>query len=485
MKKQSVATQQSNSQYEAVNQIGALMSDARNAQAVYARYSQTQVDEVVIAVAWTLMEPATNKRLAKQAVADTGLGKVADKVIKNHRKTLGLLRDLKHARSVGVVAEYPEKGLIEIARPVGVVAAVVPSTNPVATPYNKALNALKGGNAVILAPSPKGQKVCQEIVDLMHAALRQVGAPENLVQMLPAPINKAMTLELMQQADLVVVTGSQNNVKSAMTSGTPAVAVGAGSVPSIVDETADIEGAAGKITASKTFDNATSCSSENSLIIVAEVYDSMISALEKLGAQRVSAEEKEALRNTMWVDGHLSSAVTAKTADEILSAAGIVAAKPATSIILVEEDSPSGDNRFCDEKLSPVLTVFKAADFSQACELAEALLDIKGKGHSISLHSTDQNRMMHLGLELPVCRVIVNQAHCFATGGSFDNGLPFSLSMGCGTWGGNNTSDNMNYRHYINTTRISTVIEADQPELQELFGEHWSKFGITPDLENQ
>lgn len=460
--------------------VGELVERARAAQSIYAGFDQHRVDEVVTAVGWTLLDPATNRRLSEQAVADTGLGRVDDKIIKNHRKTLGLLRDLKRARSVGVIAEYPDKGLIEIARPVGVVGAVVPSTNPVATPYNKSLNALKGGNAVILAPSPKGDAVCEEVVALMRSALLRVGAPQDLVQKLPSPVSKAMTQAMMKQVDLVVVTGSQNNVRDAYTSGTPAIGVGAGNVPSIVDETADLAAAADRITASKTFDNATSCSSENSLIVFADIYDGMLEALQARGARLLNAQEKERLRDTMWVDGKLSGRVTAKSADEILDLAGIDRAGRPVSIILVEEAAPDVRSRFSDEKLSPVLTVFRATDFAHACDLVRGVLDIKGKGHSVGVHSTSDERILELGLKLPVCRVIVNQAHCFATGGSFDNGLPFSLSMGCGTWGGNNISDNMNYRHYLNTTRIARTIPADEPTLDEIFGDYWRKYDIEP-----
>jgi sulfoacetaldehyde dehydrogenase len=463
---------------QVVANIQALVGKARQAQAVYAQYDQAAVDEVVTAVAWSLLEPANNRRLAEQAVADTGLGRVEDKITKNHRKTLGLLRDLKHARTVGVVAEYPDKGLMEIARPVGVVAAVVPSTNPVATPYNKTLNSLKGGNAVILAPSPKGNAVAEEVVKLMRAALAQVGAPQDLVQKLPTPVSKQATQELMRQVDLVVVTGSQNNVRSAMTSGTPAIGVGAGNVPGIVDETADVTAAVEKIIASKTFDNSTSCSSENSLITVDAVYDQVINALQQGGARLLNAEEKEQLRQTMWPEGKLSGQVTAKSAGEILALAGIQG-DANTSIILVEEATPDAQSKFCDEKLSPVLTVFRVADFAAAVSTAEAILAINGKGHSVGLHTNTSDRALQLGLNLPVCRIIVNQAHCFATGGAFDNGLPFSLSMGCGTWGGNNISDNMNYRHYLNTTRISTTIPVNEPGLDEIFGEYWRKHGIT------
>jgi len=458
--------------------VAGLVSKARAAQIEYAKYTQEQVDEVVTAVAWTIFEGDNNSRLSKQAVADTGLGRVEDKELKNYRKTLGLLRDLKHAKSVGVIAEYPEKGLIEIARPVGVVAAVVPSTNPVATPYNKVINSLKGGNAVILAPSPKGASVADEVVALMRRALVSVGAPVDLVQKLPSPVSKEVTGELMKQADLVVVTGSQNNVKSALTSGTPAIGVGAGNVPSLVDETADLNEAASKILASKSFDNATSCSSENSLIAVDHIYEDLISVLQKKGAIRLSEEQKELIRKLMWPNGKLSSDVTAKSAKEILSLANIPHDE-SVRVILVEDDEINSANKFCDEKLSPVLTVFKATDFSDACKKVESILNINGAGHSVSLHTQMLDRATEIGLSLPVCRVIVNQAHCFATGGSFENGLPFSLSMGCGTWGGNNISDNMNYRHYLNTTRISTSIAPNEPELKEIFGDYWKAHNIT------
>jgi len=395
--------------------VAGLVSKARAAQIEYAKYTQEQVDEVVTAVAWTIFEGDNNSRLSKQAVADTGLGRVEDKELKNYRKTLGLLRDLKHAKSVGVIAEYPEKGLIEIARPVGVVAAVVPSTNPVATPYNKVINSLKGGNAVILAPSPKGASVADEVVALMRRALVSVGAPVDLVQKLPSPVSKEVTGELMKQADLVVVTGSQNNVKSALTSGTPAIGVGAGNVPSLVDETADLNEAASKILASKSFDNATSCSSENSLIAVDHIYEDLISVLQKKGAIRLSEEQKELIRKLMWPNGKLSSDVTAKSAKEILSLANIPHDE-SVRVILVEDDEINSANKFCDEKLSPVLTVFKATDFSDACKKVESILNINGAGHSVSLHTQMLDRATEMGLSLPVCRVIVNQAHCFATG---------------------------------------------------------------------
>jgi len=464
----------------AVKTIADLVAQARVAQETYATYNQAQIDEVVLGVAWSLMEPANNRRLAEQAVADTGLGDVDDKITKNHRKTLGLLRDLKHAQTVGVIKEIPEKGLIEIARPLGVIGAVVPSTNPVATPYNKTLNALKCGNAIILAPSPAGQKVCAEILKLIHQTLEKLGAPVNLVQMLPIPASKALTYELMRQVDLIVVTGSQNNVKAAYTSGTPAIGVGSGNVPSIIDATADLADAATKVMASKTFDNATSCSSENSIVILDAVYDDMIAELENVGGRLLNSDEKQQLQSTLWDQhGHLSRTVIAQSADRVIGASGLKRESLAgATFLMVSEDGWGKDYPFSDEKLSPVLTVYRARDFEHACEITSGVLKYKGQGHSVSIHSKDDAHIDSLGHNLPVSRVIVNQAHTFGTGGGFNNGLPFSLSMGCGSWGGNSIYDNLNYRHYMNITRIARTIPADEPTVAEIFGDYWQAQGI-------
>jgi sulfoacetaldehyde dehydrogenase len=455
-----------------------LVRKARDAQRSFERYTQQQVDEVVVAAGWAVMHPGRNRILADMAVRDTGLGDSDDKFQKNYRKTLGLLRDLKSAKSVGVIAEYPELGLVEIARSVGVVAAITPSTNPVATPANKIINALKGRNAVIVAPSPKGQSSCALLISYIHAELKKVGAPLDLVQCLPSPITKQSTQELMRQADLVVATGSQNNVRSAYTSGTPAFGVGAGNVASIIDVSADLRETARDIIQSKTFDNATSCSSENSAVILDAVYDAALASLTEAGAILLTEQEKAQLQKLMWPDGKLNPDVTAQPAGHIASLAGLErqGARDA-SVLLVEESRVGPQYPFSGEKLSPVLTIYRARDFEHACAIVHEIYAYQGAGHSVGIHTTDDAHILHLGLDLPVCRVIVNQGHCFATGGSFDNGLPFSLSMGCGTWGGNNFSDNMNYRHYLNITRIVRKIPPRMPSEEEIFGQYFSKHG--------
>ncbi len=462
----------------AAAEVAQIIRRARAAQAEYERWPQERIDEAAVACGWAIMKPGNNRVLAEMAVRDTGLGNVADKLLKNHRKTLGLLRDIEGVRTVGVIAEYPERGVTEIARPVGVVAAITPSTNPAATPANQIINALKCGNAIVLAPSPKGWSTCAALVGFVHAELAKVGAPRDLVQMLASPVTKDATYELMRQADLIAATGSQANIRAAYSSGKPAIGVGQGNGVSIVDASADLADAAAKIARSKTFDNATSCSSENSVVILATVYEAMLGKLARAGGVMLDAGEKAMLQALMFPGGKLGPAATAQSAPHIAQLAGLD--RPdlrAARFLMVTEEGAGPGFPFSGEKLAPVLTVYRARDFDEACALTRRIYDYQGKGHSVSLHTRDDTQALRLGLELPVARVIVNQAHCIATGGSFDNGLPFSLSMGCGTWGGNSFSDNMHWRHFLNITRIARPIPEKVPGEDEIFGSYHAKYG--------
>ncbi len=461
--------------------IAAIVARAREAQRAVDGWSQTEVDAMVTATGWAIVEPSRNRALAELAVQDTGLGNVADKIAKNRRKTMGLLRDLAGARSVGVIADDPDNGMIEIARPVGVVAAITPSTNPGATPANNIINALKGRNAIVVAPSPKGASTLALLLTFMHAELDRVGAPRDLVQALPTPVSREHTFELMRQADLVVATGSQTNVRAAYSSGTPAIGVGAGNVAVIVDETADLADAANKIARSKTFDNATSCSSENSVIAIEPVADALLAALAREGGVLLDGEETRRLQDEMFPEGKLAAPVIAQDAQAIAALAGLVRPELDRARFLIVGETGVGDaHPFSGEKLSPVLAFYRVPDFAAAKALAERILRHQGAGHSIGLHTNVADRALALGLTLPVCRVIVNQAHCFATGGSFDNALPFSLSMGCGTWGGNSISDNLGYRHFLNITRVVHPLAPSrvrEPTEDELFGDYRRRYG--------
>jgi len=459
--------------------VANLVRRARAAQRVFERSTQDELDEAVLAAGWAIMKPGRNRALAEIAVRDTGLGNVEDKIVKNHRKTLGLLRDLKGAISTGVLAQYPEKGITEFARPVGVVAAVVPSTNPGATPANNIINALKCGNAIILSPSPKGYSTCARLLEFVHEELARIGVPLDIVQMLPRPITREMSTELMKQADLVVVTGSQNNVRAGYSSGTPALGVGTGNVAVIVDETADCEDAAPKIMRSKIFDHATSCSSENSLIIHEKVYGRMLTALAKEGGALLTAAEKATLEKALFPGGKLSPACTAQSVAKICAIAGLTRPELVNArCLMVEETGTGKDHPYSGEKLSPVLTIYRARDFDHAFGIMRGIYDYLGNGHSCGIYTENEAQIERLAREMTVCRVIVKQSHTFANGGSFDNGLPFSLSMGCGTWGRNSFSDNLNYKHFMNITRIVRQIPPREPTVEEIFGAYHRKHGV-------
>lgn len=457
--------------------IDALMTRARAAMQLIAGEPQARIDELVTAIAWSLYKPQNARALAELAVRDTGIGNVADKIIKNQRKTFGALRDLARANTVGVIEDSPERGLVRYAKPVGVVGAITPSTNPAATPVNKTMMAIKGANAVILAPSPSGWSCTEATVALMREALARIDAPRDLVQILPRPITRELTRELMRRADLVIATGSQNNVRAAYQSGTPCIGVGAGNVPVIIDADADVHDAAQKICASKTFDNATSCSSENALIVLDEVYDDAMAALRGVGAHLASAAEKQKIAAQLWQDGKLNRDLIAKDVAVIAAQIGLSDEAARAKFILVEEDAFDAQSKFADEKLSPMLTVYRAANFDDAVQLVNAVLAVCGRGHSCGIHTQTKNHAAQLAARVDVVRVLVNQAHTFGNGGSFNNALNFTLSMGCGTWGGNSISENLNYRHFINITHLVRTVGEDKPSEDELFGAHFNKYG--------
>ncbi len=454
-----------------------LVARGRAAMAAIAGYDQEATDDLVRALAWSLYRPEHAASLAALAVSDTGLGNVGDKILKNQRKTFGTLRDLCRAKTVGIIETDAARGLVKYAKPIGVVAAVTPSTNPAATPVNKAMMAVKGRNAIIISPSPLGWQTTARTVEFMRAELARIGAPADLVQILPAPGSKARTEALMQAADLVVVTGSQDNVRRAYRSGTPAIGVGAGNVPVIIDETADLAAAAGKIAQSKCFDNGTSCSSENALVVLDEIYAPAIRALEAVGGYLCTAEEAARIQAILWTDGSLNRDLIARDAARLAAAFALPDAARQARFFMVEETGVGRAHPFSGEKLSLVLAIYRAADLDTAIGRVRDILAYQGRGHSCGLHTREPDRAHRLARELDVVRVLVNFAHTFGNGGGFDSGLNFTLSMGCGSWQKNSISENLNYRHFLNITHLVTPIPPDQPSEEELFGPLWEKFG--------
>ena len=460
-----------------IQEIDKLVATAKKAQEQYeANGSQELFDLACQAVGWALMQPENNSELSKLAVSETGLGNVNDKIQKNHNKTLGLLRDIKNIKSFGHIYDDKLKGISVYFRPKGVVAAIVPSTNPLATPTNNIINALKTGNSIIIAPSPKGAGPFAVLLKHIRKNLADVGINPDLVQMVTTPPSKSKTQRLMELADLLVVTGSQNNVRAGYSSGTPALGVGQGNVVTILDETADVTDAAEKIAKSKTFDNATSCSSENSVIVVRSKYKEALVALEQAGGLILDEIETQRVVNLHWQNGRMNTALLAKDINVIIDKTKLAHRSDKNTRFLILPTQEAGPDAIVSgEKMSQFLTLYLAEDFDHALKLAIKIQNYQGAGHSLGLHSKNDERAHQMAMSAKTCRVIVNQAHCFATGGFFNNGLPFSLSMGCGSWGGNSIDENLNWEHFINKVKIVRVIEEDKPNLEDLFGEYWSK----------
>jgi sulfoacetaldehyde dehydrogenase len=461
--------------------VAALVDKARIAMATYgseiARGGQARIDEAVTALAWSIYKPERARQYAAQAVEITGIGEVESKVIKNQRKTFGTLRDLLRAKSTGVIEELPALGIVKWAKPVGVVAAITPSTNPNATPVNKAMMALKGGNAIICAPPPAAYAATLASIEGMRAELKRIGLPEDLVQVLPAPVTREATTELMRLCDLVVATGSQANVKAAYSSGRPALGVGLGNVPVIVDSSADLDDAAHKIMQSKCFDHATSCSSENAVVIVDEVYDATLAALQRQGGYLAGPAERQRIVERLWQDGKLNRAVIAQGPERLVDVFELGSKARGCKFVMAEETGIGPAYPLSGEKLSLVLTVYRARDFQDAKTIVRAILEYQGKGHSCGIHTRDLAHARDLAADTDVVRVLVNQAHTFGNGGGYDNALPFTLTMGCGTWQANAFSDNLNWRNFVNITHLVMTIPEDRPSEEALFGAYWKKFG--------
>ncbi len=449
--------------------VSELIARARAAQEVAEGYSQERVDELVRAIAWEMVNVDNAKEISTLAIEESQLGNYEGKYGKLMKKVRGALRDMKDCKSVGVIERVPEKGLIKFAKPVGVIGALVPCTNPEATPIIKAMNAIKGRNAIVFAPHPRTKKTNKLIVDIMRATLKKYDAPEDLIVTIEEP-SLDLSNELMKQCDLVVATGGSGMVKSAYSSGTPAYGVGAGNAVVIVDETADVKDAAHKIKLSKTFDFATSCSAENSLVIVESVYDKLVANLQAEGGHLVTSEEKAKLQGAMWVDGHLSRHIVAQPANKIAALADITISEEEV-FFMVEENGAGADHPFSGEKMSVVVTLYKVKDFDAAVAKVNEITGYQGAGHSCGIHTTDESRVETLGNKVKVSRIMVRQPQCYANSGNWDNGMPFTLTLGCGTWGGNVSSENITWKQFINVTWVSEPIEEVIPSDEELFGE--------------
>ena len=453
--------------------VADLIARSKAAQKVLEGYTQEQVDELTAAIAYNATRPDFALAASEALVADSGMGVAADKVNKMYAKIKGTYRDMKGLKSVGVVEVDEAKGIKKLAKPVGVIGAIIPVTNGEATPVVKAIAAIKGRNAIILAPHPRAKNVNVFVADNIRATLKKYGAPEDLVIAIdPEYVSIECSGELMKQCDLILATGGTPMVRSAYSSGTPAIGVGTGNVCTIVDGTTDLTNVANMIMRSKTFDNATSCSTENSVLVLRTIYDEFVKAMEAQGGWLIkeNSTEKDKLKTALWPDGeHLNVQIVAQSPAKIAEIAGLELPE-GKKFFMVEENAGIGaDYRFTGEKLSVVTTLVKYDTYAEALDKLEAVLNFQGKGHSCGIHTTDEKKIQAMAERMPVSRITVNQAQCLANSGAWTNGLPMSMTLGCGTWGHNSISSNVTWKDLINYTWVSYPIPSTQPTDEDLF----------------
>lgn len=459
--------------------IDELLEKARAAQKIASTYTQEQIDDVCLSVGWEVYNDENIRKLAEAGVEETGMGVVEHRLTKHKVKVLGVLKDIKGARSVGLIEEDKQKGIRKYAKPAGVVGALTPVTNPTATPASNGLSILKGRNAVIFAPHPRAKKSSGMAVEFMRRGLERVGAPKDLVQIIEEP-SLDLTNELMQKVDLVLATGGGPMVKAAYSSGTPAYGVGPGNAVQIVAEDADVNDAIAKIKLSKVFDNATSCSSENSVIIHDAVWKDALAQIKENHGYICSPDEKATLEEWMWIPNKkgklaINPKIVARSALAIAKEAGL-SVPDDTEMLVVEGERPVPEDRFSDEKLSPVLTIWKSSSFEDALQLLKQITDFAGTGHSCGIHTYNEDYIERLAQEMESSRILVRQPQAPGNGGNFWNGMPSTVTLGCGTWGNNITTENIYYKHFLNITWLSVPIPTDKPTDEQMWGEFWRKY---------
>lgn len=447
-----------------------LLARAREAMAAIEHYDQKQVDRLCQAMAWQLYNEQNAVRLVNMAVDESDLG---DRVPAKRFKVLGVLRDALRLKSIGIIEEIPEKGIVKYAKPAGVICALSPTTNPLVTPMSVGIYGIKCKDAVIFSPHPASRKTSTEIVRLMRLALEKAGAPADLLQSVEKP-SIPLAQELMTLCDLTVATGGSAMVKSAYSSGKPAYGVGPGNSTMVIDETADIEEAARNTRLSKTNDNGAGCSADGNLVVHASIYDRFLIQLQKEGGYLCTEGEKELVRRVWWdEEGHRIVKTVARPAWKVAELAGFKLPEGKTFLI-VKEDKIGREHLFSSEKLGTMLAIFKyQGEFEAALDMVRRLYEVGGKGHSCGIYSFNDDHIHRLALMAPVSRIMVRQPQSKANAGSFTNGMPMTASLGCGYWGGNITNENIHLKHYMNVTWVSRPIPEDRPTEEELFGEFY------------
>ena len=458
-------------------EIAALVARSRAAQEQIADYTQEQVDNLIRAMVWSVCKPGTAEQIAQHTIDETRLGNYDGKYLKIFRKTRATLFDIIDDKSVGIIEEDNARNIVKIAKPVGVIGALSPSTNPEATPVIKAISAVKGRNSIIVAPHPRAKLTNKLICDLMREAIVKMGAPADLVLSIDTP-SVVKTNELMRQCDRVLATGGAAMVDAAYSSGTPALGVGVGNAVITVDETADLDDAAEKIRMSKTLDLAASCSSDNAVILVDAIYEAMLEKLKAKGGLVLDDMQKARLEKAIWVDGHINAKVVAQTPQFIAEYAGFTVPDD-TQFFIVHETGTGPDYPFSGEKMTVTMALYHARDLDHAIELTNTIQAYQGQGHSCGIYSTSDANIMKLANVTRTSRVMVNQPQSASNSGNLWNGMRQTFSLGCGSWGGNGTNNNITWRDLINETWVSKPLAVAKtlPSDEELFGEVMAKVG--------
>jgi len=448
---------------------GTLIARAKAAMQAVDTYDQAAVDRLCRAVAWAGGNEATATRLARMSVDESGMGSPEPK---RRAKVLGILRDALRQKSIGIIEEIPDKGIVKYAKPAGVIASLIPVTSPYVTPIGIAIYSIKCKDAVIFSPHPGSRQTTNETVRVMRAALRKAGAPEDLLQCVERP-SIPLANELMRLCDLTIATGGPAMVKAAYSSGKPAYGVGAGNATMVIDDTADIVDAARNTRISKTNDHGSGCSADGNVVVDRTIYDAFVKQLQAEGGYLVTGAQKAALEAAYWdADGHRTPETIARAASVVAERAGFTIPDDKTFLI-VEEQHIGTQHRFSTEKLGTVLAVFKYDGFDEALDKVRQIFETGGKGHSCGIYSYNDDHIHRLALVAPVSRMMVRQVQSASNAGTFTNGMPMTSSMGCGVWGGNITNENIALKHYMNVTWVSRPIAEDRPSEQELFGEFY------------
>lgn len=438
------------------NQVQQLVAKARKAQAEFEPFSQEKVDAIVKGIGKYVYDHA--EILAKMAVDETGIGDYNDKVLKNKGKARVIWNSLKGKKSRGVIGEDPDNNMVYVAKPMGVVAAVTPVTNPVVTPMCNAMFAIKTGNSVVFAPHPKAEKLTIHLTKEFMKIVKANGGPDNLVQVVENGSIES-TIELMKAVDVVVATGGGAMVKSAYSSGRPSFGVGAGNVPVIIDRDANLKDAVEKIVTGAAYDNGIICSHEQFVLVHEDHYREALKHFEATGKVFFTADEGQVqkFRDVVFPGGYLNKDVVGKPASHVGKMAGVQVPESAR-VILVPSKGAGKEDVLAKEKLCPVVAIMTYKTFEEAVSKAKANLLVEGAGHSAAVHSHTEENIRYAGTELPISRLVVNQACAVTAGGSLTNGFAPTTTLGCGSWGGNSISENLDYKHLMNVSRIGKVI---------------------------